>query len=61
MLGMGRVARLTEPKLISDLVWSVKQHLKLPHVRVAVAENKALGALRTTRKYSTNPVLRLCC
>ncbi|CAN0057363.1 unnamed protein product [Lampetra planeri] len=39
--GMGRLCTLTEPVSTSTLVSRIKQHLKLPHVRLALGAGKS--------------------
>ncbi|XP_067994368.1 NIF3-like protein 1 isoform X2 [Melanerpes formicivorus] len=40
--GMGRLCTLSEPVSLSDIIERVKNHLKLPHVRLAMGVGKTL-------------------
>ncbi|KFV64301.1 Putative GTP cyclohydrolase 1 type 2 Nif3l1, partial [Dryobates pubescens] len=40
--GMGRLCTLSEPVSLSDIIERVKNHLKLPHVRLAMGAGKTL-------------------
>ena len=42
--GVGRLLKLTEPVSLSDVVERVKCHLKINHVRVALASSKDLSS-----------------
>lgn len=41
--GMGRLCTLSEPVSLSDVIERVKNHLKLPYVRLAMGVGKTLG------------------
>ncbi|KAJ7408092.1 NIF3-like protein 1 [Willisornis vidua] len=38
--GMGRLCTLSEPVPLSDIVQRIKQHLRLPHIRIAVGRGR---------------------
>ncbi|XP_027534027.1 NIF3-like protein 1 [Neopelma chrysocephalum] len=40
--GMGRLCTLSEPVSLSDIIERIKNHLKLPHIRIAVGMGRTL-------------------